>query len=223
METPVAIGSPLMRLGDNRGCKGLTRFPLRSTGGMRLFVAVELSAEVVDAATRLVDQLRQRCQRLAPRSRVSWVPPDRLHLTLRFIGEADESRTSAIEQALTPPFGGKAFELVLGGTGAFPDAGPPRVMWGGVIGGLPSLTALAGEVSARLASVGVPADPRPFSAHLTLARVREAAGLRPQSVFDGLRQVPLGRSVVSETVLFESRPGGRRPEYLARVRTRLGS
>jgi 2'-5' RNA ligase len=189
---------------------------------MRLFVAVELSDEVVAAAARLVDDLRDRAHRLAPRARVSWVPPERMHLTLSFIGEADESRTQAIERVLAPPLDPESLDLVLGGAGAFPPAGPPRVIWAGVTSGRQQFTRLSDEVSARLASVDVPSDRRPFAAHLTLGRVREAAGLRTRTVLDGLANIVLGRSVVTETVLFESRPGEGEPHYVARVRSRLG-
>jgi len=189
---------------------------------MRLFVAVELSAEVRAAAARLVDELRQRCHRVAPRARVSWVPTERMHLTLRFIGEADQTRTRAIEQVLTPPFHARPFEIVLAGAGVFPGAGPPRVIWAGVLTGQDALTALCQEVSARLASVGVPDEPRPFSAHLTLGRVREPAGLRTRSMLEGLTHRALGGSLVTDAVLFESRSGGQGPEYRARVRTVFG-
>ncbi len=189
---------------------------------MRLFVAVELPADLVVAASRLVAGLRRRCDRAAPGARLSWAIPERMHLTLRFIGEADAVRLQAIEQALAPPFELLPFEVELAGTGVFPNLRRPRVIWAGLTGGGPALLALQQHVGARLASAGVPPDGRPFQPHLTLARVREAAGLRAPVLLAGLADVSLGRVLVRETVLFESRATTGGQAYVARQRTRLG-
>jgi len=189
---------------------------------MRLFVAVELPADVKSAASRLIGDLRGRCEPAAPRARISWAAVDRMHLTLQFIGEADPPRTQAIEQALAPPFDVPPFEMVFGVTGVFPDPRRPRVIWAGLTAGAQPLRELQQQVAARLAAAGVAAEDRPFQPHLTLARVREAAGLRAQSVLEGLSDADLGRVYVVETVLFESRATAGGQEYVARRRTRLG-
>ncbi len=189
---------------------------------MRLFVAVELPTDVKAAASRLIDDLRGRCEDIARRARISWSAPERLHLTLQFIGEADPSRTQAIEQALEPPIDVPPFEMVLGGTGAFPGARRPRVIWAGVTAGAQRLRDLQHQVAARLSLAGVAPDDRPFQPHLTLARVRDAAGLRVPALLEGHTNAVLGRLSVGETVLFESRATAGGQEYVARQRTRLG-
>ena len=189
---------------------------------MRLFVAVELPADVKSAALRLIAALRTRCEHFAPRARISWAAVDRMHLTLQFIGEADPSRTHAIEQVLEPPFDLPPFELVFGGTGVFPDVRRPRVIWAGLTAGAQPLQDLQQQVAARLVAAGVVAEDRPFQPHFTLARVREAAGLRAQSALEGLSDADLGPVHVVETVLFESRASAGGQEYVARQRTRLG-
>lgn len=189
---------------------------------MRLFVAVELPDDVKSAASRLIGALRTRCDQLAPRARLTWAVAQRMHLTLQFVGEADPLRTQAIEQALEPPFDLASFEMALGGTGVFPDGRRPRVIWAGLTAGAQPLRELQQQVAARLAAAGVAPEDRPFQPHLTLARVRESAGLRAQSVLDGLAEAELGRVHVVETVLFESRATAGGQEYVARQRTGLG-
>ena len=188
---------------------------------MRLFVAVELPAEVTAAVAQLIAQLRERCDRAWPRARISWAVPARMHLTLQFVGEADLSRTEAIQRALLPPFGLTPFGIALGGTGVFPDPHRPRVIWVGLTAGRAPLTDLQQHVVARLARAGVQADDRPFRPHLTLGRVREAAGLRTSSVLEGLAEAAVGRVPVDETVLFESRATADGQVHVARQRTRL--
>jgi len=190
---------------------------------MRLFVAIELNDEVTTAAARLIDELHERCGRLAPQAHVTWVPPGRMHLTLRFIGDAGEAQTHAIVQTMNAPFDLQPFDLVLARMGVFPEVGRPRVFWAGAAAGRESLEDLSRHVSARLADAGVPRDDRPFAAHLTLGRVREAAGLRTMRLLDGLGNVELGRVRVTETVLFESRQSSGGPTYLAQQRTSLGT
>lgn len=188
---------------------------------MRLFVAVELPAEVTAAASRLIAELRERCDRSGPRARISWAVPGRMHLTLLFIGEADVSRTEAIQLALAAPFDLPPFEIALGRTGVFPEPHRPRVIWVGLTAGRAPLTDLQQQVAARLARAGVAADHRPFRPHLTLGRVREAAGLRTSSILEGLAEAAVGRAPIVETVLFESRATADGQVYVARQRTRL--
>ena len=172
---------------------------------VRLFVAVEIDAALVDAAAALIAELRDRAVRLAPRARVTWLTADRLHLTLAFIGHIDPSRLPAVRQALQPPFTARPFTIGLRGLGAFPERGRPRVIWAGLERGARDLSALAGEVTTRLGSTGIAVDERPHQPHLTLARVREAGGLRTSTLFAGLEQVALGTMDVRAITLFESR------------------
>ncbi|MBI4266431.1 MAG: RNA 2',3'-cyclic phosphodiesterase [Acidobacteria bacterium] len=188
---------------------------------MRLFVAVELDLAVARAMADLGEQLRRRAETRAPRARITWIPADRLHLTLRFIGEVDERRADAIRAVLDPPVAVDAFDLTLSGLGAFPNSGPPRVLWAGLSAGEDALIRLEEEVSARLARCGVEPENRPYRPHLTLARVREAAGLRAGPLLEGLGARASGTSRVDAITLFESRLSPKGPTYVALQRTPL--
>jgi 2'-5' RNA ligase len=128
---------------------------------MRLFVAVDLPEEVKQSVANL-------CRGV---SGVRWLPPDQLHLTLRFIGEADDAVDMAIRRGLAeitlPPF-----PLSLQGVGCFPSPRRPRVLWVGLSGGEP-LKLLQQGVEAAVVAAGIPTEERPFSPHITLARLRE--------------------------------------------------
>jgi 2'-5' RNA ligase len=181
---------------------------------LRLFIGIETSQRIGEAAAALIEQLQRRASTLAPRAKVTWIPP-------RFIGHVDEPRHRAIEAVLEPRVDVSAFDLVLGGTAAFPPRGGPRVIWTGVTGGLERLQQLEREVTLRLERAGIPAEDRPFSPHLTLARVRDAQGLRPASLLERHRDVELGPMRVEAITLFESRLSPKGPTYVALRQTPL--
>jgi 2'-5' RNA ligase len=185
---------------------------------MRLFFAVELDESVRTEAGRIVDVLRRRAQAIAPRARLTWVTSDRMHLTVRFIGAADEERLAELRRALEPPVETPPFALSVEGTGAFPSKGPPRVLWAGLQEGRDHLLVLERELTARLSAIGIPPEDRPYSPHLTLARVREPAGLRSAALLDGLQTHAFGRSTIDAITLFESRLSPKGPTYVALAR-----
>ncbi len=188
---------------------------------MRLFVAVELSPAVLTAAVDLVERLAAKAARVAPRSRITWIARERMHVTVRFIGHVVDAKAESIRIALQPSIGLDPFEVTVGGVGAFPVKGPPRVLWAGIGPGSEQLQTVERSVSARLAALGHPGEDRPFSPHLTLARIREAGGLRTRTLLDGLDDLLLGTVPVDAITLFESRLSPKGPTYLPLQRTPL--
>jgi RNA 2',3'-cyclic 3'-phosphodiesterase len=186
---------------------------------MRLFLAVELDEDVRTEAGRIVDVLRRRAATIAPRARVTWVTSDRMHLTVRFIGAADEERLAALQRVLLPTFETPRFTLTVKGTGAFPPRGPLRVIWAGLEDGRDQLLALERELTARLSTIGIGPEDRRYSPHLTLARVRDPAGLRAAALLDGLQTHAFGHSTIDAITLFESRLSPKGPTYVALART----
>jgi 2'-5' RNA ligase len=189
---------------------------------MRLFVAASLDDAVREAAARLLEECRERAVRLAPRARITWAVPDRMHVTIRFIGPVGDGSAAAIRDVLTLPMRLPPFECTVAGAGAFPGRGQPRVVWAGVTAGSAQFVALEDEVSRRLAAVGLPREDRPFNPHVTLARVRDADGLRTDRLLDGLTSITLGRLDVRSVTLFESRLSPQGATYLPLLETPLG-
>ena len=120
---------------------------------------------------RLAEEV-ERLRRVA--GDVAWVTPANFHLTLKFLGRVETSRLPAVTAALAeavaacPPF-----DLGLRDLGAFPSRTRPRVLWVGIDEGAEAAGRLASRVDEALAGLGFERETRPFSAHITLGRVRE--------------------------------------------------
>src|SRR5437867_1225987 len=171
---------------------------------MRLFVAVELDEPMRAAAAEAAHTLERR---LHDSLRPKWVPAENMHLTVRFIGHVADDRVPPVLDAIGPPLAIGSFEVALGECGLFPPHGPPRVLWIGLNQGLPSLQAMHEEFNRRLLPLGFEAETRPFSAHLTLARVKDAPGGSGAAAREAIRVVRVtpARCRVSEAVVLESR------------------
>jgi RNA 2',3'-cyclic 3'-phosphodiesterase len=187
---------------------------------MRLFVAIEMNRSIEEAAREVIDDLRGRVARLAPRARVTWSAPERIHITVRFIGEADEARVQNIRVALGPTIDAPVFDVTVEGVGAFPLRGAPHVFWAGLTDGRDNLLEVERVVSRRLESL-VPAEERPYSPHLTLARVKEPGSLSRTTLFEGLATRQFGRVHVDAITLFESRLSPKGATHVPLQRTAL--
>jgi RNA 2',3'-cyclic 3'-phosphodiesterase len=188
---------------------------------VRLFVAVEIDAAVVAAAQTVTAQLRERAEAAAPQARITWIPANLMHLTIRFIGNVADQEVARLVDALTARLPIHPFSLEVSGLGAFPPRGAPRVLWAGITAGTDELVRTEVETSARLQQLGIPPDDRVFSPHLTLARVREPGGLKTSALLAGLERTPLGTSRVDAITLFESRLSPKGPTYVPLHRTAL--
>lgn len=140
------------------------------------------SAETIRSflAVDLPDAERQRAFAVSKRLRkagvrVSWIPPERMHLTLRFLGEVTPDTISMITEQLENQYtAAEPFPLRLEGVGAFPHNRAPRIVWAGLApleGPLESVQAIA-EAAAWHA--GLPQENKRFRPHLTLGRVKDS-------------------------------------------------
>jgi len=179
---------------------------------MRLFVAVEIDDQVRRLAVATAEKLRAA---MGPALKARWVPPENLHLTVRFIGHVDDRRAPALVDALAAPVNVPPFDIELGGCGVFPSSGPPRVLWIGLARGLPSLALMHDAFNDRLRPLGYEPEDRPFSAHLTLARVRNASKGAGRIVRDALADaaLPPTRSHVARATVFQSHLSSKGPRY----------
>jgi 2'-5' RNA ligase len=187
---------------------------------VRLFVAVEVGEAVRAAAAGLIVALRARIDRVEG-AKLSWVAPERMHLTVRFIGEMDDDHAARLASVLAPPLPVAPFQIVWNGVGAFPNVRRPRVIVCDIGRGQDGMAELEQEVSARLESAGVPREARPYTPHLTLARVRESRRLAGASAFEGADRHTLGTTAVDAITLFQSQLSSRGPTYVALQRTSL--
>ena len=126
----------------------------------RLFIAIDLPASV--KAT-----LRSICHGVEG---ARWVSDAQMHLTLKFVGAADDSLLSRIANALAG-IRQPEFPMAVCGVGCFPGEREARVIWAG-LKAPPALAVLQKEIDAVLAREGIPPENRPFSPHVTLARIK---------------------------------------------------
>jgi 2'-5' RNA ligase len=188
---------------------------------MRLFVAAELSGAVRAAAARGAGQLRERLAAAGVADGIRWVTPGNMHLTVWFRGEVSDARSAGILDALRPSLAMPAFDVHVAGFGVFPPSGAPRVLWMGVAGGREALAQAHALVGARLQPWGVQGDGRAYSAHLTVARVREQQGRARVAIRQAAAAVrcDAGSCRIEALTLFRSHtgPGGAAYAPLLRV------
>ena len=133
---------------------------------MRLFVAVNLPAEVRDAVAAAAQPL------VTAAPAIAWVSTDRLHLTVKFLGDCSVDAVPALGAALDGvALRHREFALDLKDVGAFPNFRRPRVVWMGVEHAA-RLELLQHDVERACEELGHELEGRPFRPHLTLARVR---------------------------------------------------
>ena len=101
-----------------------------------------------------------------------WEPADKLHLTLRYLGEVDGGERKHVEAALAR-VDVDPFELAIKGVGHFPPRGQPRSVWAGVDDDT-HVHRLHDRISHALDAIGIDGDRRKFAPHVTLARLRHS-------------------------------------------------
>lgn len=132
---------------------------------MRLFVALEIPEPLRQEIARLKDRIEGGL----PRAR--WVLPERMHLTLVFLGKTDEALLPALRDGLASVFSGQSpIQAQVRGAGTFPPDRPARVAWLGLEGGPELLALQAGVAAVAVEVAGLEPERRPFHPHLTLAR-----------------------------------------------------
>jgi 2'-5' RNA ligase len=173
---------------------------------MRLFTAIDVPRETQPRLERLLSALR-------PEAPIQWSPLANLHVTTKFIGEWPEPRLEELHEALADLEPREPFDVELRELGWFPNERAPRVLWAGVHAGA-SLEQLAQDINEKLAYMGIAKEVRPFTPHLTLARIKNPAPL--SGLRERVRQMQpaeLGRFRVEHFSLFRSDPGSNASLY----------
>lgn len=135
---------------------------------IRLFVGIPIPEEYSRTLGAIQTVWKRRLH-----SRISWVRPELMHLTLKFLGETQESRVQDIVRAMRHAASG-CFEMQGGPGGFFPPKGAPRVVWVGFSRGVVGCGQYFAALDQELSVSGFEAETRPFSPHVTVARVKDA-------------------------------------------------
>jgi 2'-5' RNA ligase len=157
-----------------------------------------------------------------------WLAAQNIHITLKFLGEVEKSQLDQLSSccAATEWSG---FVLKLGGSGYFPSANRPRVFWQGFSAGIDEMRGLLTRVERCAAGIGVLKDLRPYTTHLTLARIKPSKDGNAVAAFRQIQKkaddlLPVGSSFpVTAFSLYQSQltPAGaeytRLDTFLARI------
>jgi len=187
---------------------------------MRTFIAIELPEEIKAEIAALQNDLRRA------RAEVSWTKPENIHLTLKFLGEVEEQLLAQVERACVEAAQTAApFSLSLSGTGAFPGAKQPRVLWVGLTGGIEEARRLQSQLDERLSSIGFEKEERPFRPHLTIGRVKSPKGIPGLISRAEAYRLPALTFIARELVVIRSQlhPAGARYTPLVRAPLSVGS
>jgi RNA 2',3'-cyclic 3'-phosphodiesterase len=186
---------------------------------IRLFFAVELPEEVRRRAADHIAELRGRM----PEVRAGWELPEKMHITLKFIGEVAPDACAVLSGAaeraastLSP------FRFVIEDAGAFPVRGIPRVLWLGVVDASGFLAQLQKHLEDECEAVGFEREARPFHPHLTIARLRRPDGARRLAVLHQEKGFEAAEVFVDALLLIQSELGPAGALYTEVSRHKLG-
>ena len=137
---------------------------------MRVFVAVNLPDRILEGLAGARRALERGTAQLKSVDRSG------MHVTLCFVGEVEPQDAELLGHAVRRASDGEGpLRLALGSGGSFPSSDDARVVWVGVEGETRRLLTLQKAVSSEIRELGFRIDKRPFSPHVTLARVGRMA------------------------------------------------
>jgi 2'-5' RNA ligase len=134
---------------------------------IRTFIALPIPENLKEALRDAISRLRRT------NSKVKWVRPESVHITLKFLGNIKEELVEPVSAeldnvALIYP----ELDLGLSGLGVFPGMRRPRVIWVGLGGDITPLGEMADAIDKVCAKFGIQREKRPFNAHVTLGRLK---------------------------------------------------
>lgn len=180
-------------------------------------MAIPVPAQVAAALDRLLPALPS----------LRRVAPELMHVTLAFIGQVGEERVADVTEAVgVAALTSGPVPIDLSTVGSFPVHGLPRVVWAGAgPRAAEAIVRVGASVRAELLRYGVPLDPKPLRAHVTIARVREeASDVDARALAAAVTAARLGRELAflaSSVHVMESRLSSKGPLYSSRAEVPL--
>lgn len=170
---------------------------------IRLFVGLGLPDSMADVLAGLAVGI--------PATR--WVERRNLHITLRFIGEVENGLAQDIHDVLAE-LRAPAPDIAISGFGTF-GSRQPHTLWAAVDKN-PELVHLQNKIETAMVRLGLPPEPRKFTPHVTLARLKAAApASRVAEFIAGHSPLRLGPETAEDFILFRSHLGRTGAEYEA--------
>jgi len=176
---------------------------------MRCFIAIDIDEKIRTAIDNLQQDLAGAVD--IKKGDVKWVKPQRMHLTLKFLGEVKDKRIIDVCRAVEEVVGRHAgFELDIKNVGYF-GGKSARVLWAGTGDGSDNLGRLQKDIEKQLALAGWDEEKREFAGHLTLCRVRNSkAGVKLAQISEDYKDLRLGTIRADSVSVYQSqlKPAG---------------
>jgi 2'-5' RNA ligase len=177
------------------------------TRTIRGFLAFPINSEVKEGLGHILNDLQQT------RADVKWVQAENLHLTLKFLGDIEETDLEKISSVISESCRG--FDLItshLNEIGVFPDLCHPRIVWAGLDDSKQKFQSIVEALEERLAKLGFAKDNHPFKPHITLGRVKLSANLKnlmqtiQQITFEGKKEQTFEKIILYKSTLTPQGP-----------------
>jgi 2'-5' RNA ligase len=185
---------------------------------LRSFLAIELPESILNRIGEVQKELK------TSGADVRWVNPEKIHLTLKFFGNIEESEIDPIVKSIEEPVRTTSpIFITVRGMGAFPGLKNPRVIWVGLHDEKKVLVSFQNRIERELEKMGYPPEGRSFQPHLTLGRMKSTRG--KDDLARGMekhKEEEFGQFQVEKVILFKSdlKPTG--PIYTPLRKMRLG-
>lgn len=167
---------------------------------IRTFIATSLSSEVHAAICEFQDTLKKRIP-----GQITWVKPDSMHLTLKFLGNIAPAQIDPIHKILQNVLAGeKPFTVHARGFGVFPHPGAPRVLWVGLREDTPRIAHIHEVLEKRLEELEIPAEDKEYRLHITLGRAKGNIGGNVARLVQEYADISFGSCQMANVVLFQS-------------------
>lgn len=136
----------------------------------RIFVAVDISDEARRNVSDYIETLRREFKNI----RVGWDKAEKLHLTLKFLGDTNERQLTDLKESVEKIASEvSSFKLQISQTGLFSNVRNPRILWLGVQGDLETLSRINANLENECEKIGFAKEKRDYKPHLTIGRIRE--------------------------------------------------
>lgn len=176
----------------------------------RIFTAIDISEEARAKAADYIKILREEFSQV----RVGWERPEKLHLTMKFLGDVDDEQLAnltAAVQATAKQF--TDFKLQITETGVFPSKRNARILWLGVRDEEGNLKKLNEILENECEKKGFTREKRNFKAHLTIARLREPHKSIKLADFHARNEFLSNEFTVPEIIIFQSQLSASGSQY----------
>ncbi len=139
----------------------------------RTFLAIHTPPDVVDSLRVIQNKLREAS------ADVRWESPEKLHITVRFLGDVDDrSLPNLIQECADEICYLPSFSLIYRGLGCFPDFKNPRIVWAGSENADGNLIRMKRKIDEIVGHYGFEPEKRAFHPHITLGRVKGNRNIR---------------------------------------------